>query len=317
MKSLPGALLIVLVACAIDCGGAPTSPTRSLSPTPTATPTPAPVKVTALRITGNDALVAVGQTSQLAAIATYSDGTTKDVTEEATWTSVKPAYFVVSSGLVTVLGFGLGSVSASALQKVATLTMVATPPGTFVFRGRARDPGDGGISGVRVFEANSNRTQVTDETAEFQFAAIAAARLSFSKDGYEPLEGVIGSPAPATYMNVAMQPVVHLTVGESVKETLAPHDLSYTVGADRCFPCKLIHVVSPSRGTVNLNVTWTAAPNALNLWVNGTRFAAVGSNVTTDVALPAGDSTVYVGWSLAAGQTGSSYLSFTLATSPV
>jgi len=315
MKSLPGALLIGLVVFAANCGGSPATPSRALSLSPTPTPTPAPLAVTALRIDGNATLAAIGETSQLAAIATYSDGTTHDVTERAVWASLPPGYFVVSAGLVTVVRLGFSVVSAR-LEKTAVIALLATPPGTFVFRGRARDPGDGGISGVRVFEANSNRTQVTDDTAEFQFAAIAAARFSFSKDGYEPVEGVVGSPTPATYMNVAMQPAVHLTVGESVKETLAPHDLSYTVGGDRCFPCKLIHVVSPSAGTVNLNVTWTAAANALNLWVNGTRFAATGSNVTTDVALPAGDSTVYVGWSLAAGQAGSSYLSFTLATSP-
>jgi hypothetical protein len=314
MKSLPGALLIALVVSAADCGGSPATPSRALSPTPT--PTPAPLAITSLRISGNATLAAIGETSQLAAIATYSDGTTKDVTEQAAWTSLTPGYFIVSSGLLTVVGFGFGSVSAR-LQKTTSIAVLATPPGTFVFRGRARDPGAGGLPGVRVLETASNRTQVTDENGEFQFAGLAAARLRLDKDGYEAVPEVIGSPAPVGYSDVAMQPIVRLAVGESIKETLAPHDLAYTIGSDRCFPCKLIHVVSPSGGAVNLNVTWTAAPNALNLWVNGNRFAAAGSNVAADVAAAAGDNTVYVGWSLAANQTGaSSYLSFTLTTSP-
>src|SRR4030095_3147881 len=102
---------------------------------------------------------------------------------------------------------------------------------------------------------------------------LAGARLRFEKDGFELVE-VTAEPAsaPAVYAEAAMQRFVRITAGDSVKEDLAPHDASYAVGSDRCYPCKLIRVTVPATGTLNVTATWTGSPNALNLWVATTRF---------------------------------------------
>ena len=49
------------------------------------TPTPAPTspaQLTRLTVTGNASLTAIGQTSQLTAVATFSDGAVKDVSRD-------------------------------------------------------------------------------------------------------------------------------------------------------------------------------------------------------------------------------------------
>ena len=78
-----------------------------MSPSPNPPPPPAPF-VVGLTLTGNVNLSAVGETTQLTASASYSDGTTKDVSGETVWI-VGDRRVVTSSttGLVTVVGFGL------------------------------------------------------------------------------------------------------------------------------------------------------------------------------------------------------------------
>jgi hypothetical protein len=102
------ALLAALVSLpfAIACNGAK-SPTA-------ATPGPA---VTAVQVGipgGGSPALAPGETRQLFATATQSDGTTLDVTNLATWQSSAPGTATVSpSGLVTAAGEGAVDISAT------------------------------------------------------------------------------------------------------------------------------------------------------------------------------------------------------------
>jgi hypothetical protein len=306
MKPSLRSLTTLLAFCTAGCGGSPTTPTN-LTPTPTATPTAVAPAMTALRITGNSALTVVGEKSQLTATATYADGTTKDVTAEAVWSSDRPAVFAVSLGEVTTVAFGIGTIIARLAPRSAFLQLAATPPNTSVFWGRVREPGHSGIPGVRVLETNSGQSQLTDGGGSFQFPGLTTARFRFEKEGFESAE-VAGAPGPASFTDAALQRIVRITAGESVSDDLAPHDLSYRVGGDTCFPCKLIRVIAPTGGTVHLNATWTGT-TGLNLWVNGVRFAPANSGVTADAPVNAGEILVH------AGASSSAYVKFTMTTS--
>lgn len=297
------------------CGESTTSPTaltRTSQPTSTATPV-APT-LTGLRITGRSALTAIGDKTQLTALATYSDASTKDVTAEATWTSDQPAIFTVSAGEVTAVGFGIGGILARVQTRTGYLQVGATSPGTVLFYGRVREPGLGSMAGVRVLETNSGQSRTTGASGEFQFPGLTSARFRFEREGYETVEtpAAAGVPGPAgitSFTDAALQRVVRIAAGDTISEDLAPHDLSYPVGSETCYPCKLIRVSVPVRGTLQLNATWTGATTGLTLWVNGARFAASGSSVVADAPVNAGEVLVY------AGEQASAYLKFTLTTS--
>jgi hypothetical protein len=65
-------------------------------------------------VSGNGALTGTGQTSQLTATATLSDGSTQDVTSKVTWTPANSGIATVSpAGLVTAVGFGTTTVTAT------------------------------------------------------------------------------------------------------------------------------------------------------------------------------------------------------------
>ncbi|HXG54227.1 MAG TPA: hypothetical protein VNJ03_02515, partial [Vicinamibacterales bacterium] len=100
-------LLLVLGAC--DGGRAPSPPTTPPAPT---TPTAPPPALTGLSISGNLTLMAIGETSQLTATASFSDNTTKDVTAGGNWRTGDATVVTVNpGGLLTVVGFGVSDVS--------------------------------------------------------------------------------------------------------------------------------------------------------------------------------------------------------------
>src|SRR5262245_63230241 len=125
MRRMIGLLPLLLW---IGCGGqTPTTPTTA---TPSTPPTPPPSSSPRLVITGNLSLTAVGETSQLTARATFADGTTKDITNEALWMSRQPSIATVSpTGLVTATGLGRAEVGFpypnAAVGSVITLVIVS------------------------------------------------------------------------------------------------------------------------------------------------------------------------------------------------
>ena len=321
MRATLGPLMVILAVASAFCGG---DTPRLVIPAPTATPTPTPTPppaalLNSIRLTGNNVLRAVGETSQLTLTGTFSDGTTRDVTTEAVWTSSRSAYFSVSAGRVTALAFGVGFISVNFQGRSSGIQMFGTPPNTYVFWGRTREPGNSGVSGVRVVETMSSRSEVTDANGEYQFAGLATARLRFEKDGFEVVEMAPAPPAapapPGVFVDAALQRIVRIAAGSSMNGiSLAPHDLEYTIGSDRCFPCRLVRVTTATAGRLRVDTTWTGQPNALNVWLTGTRFMPSGSTVSAEAMVGAGEVLVYIGFSLPQNQRDGNYLNFNVST---
>ena len=95
---------------------------------------------------------------------------------------------------------------------------------------------------------------------------------------------------------------------------LAPHDLEYSIGSERCYPCKLIRVTTATPGRLLVDVTWTGQPNALHVWLTGTRFMPSGSTVSAEATVSAGEVLVYVGYNLPQNQGQGSYITFNVST---
>jgi hypothetical protein len=295
-----GLLAVVMSLASVGCGDS-TPPPAAPSPPPVA----APPTVTQLSITGNLALTAVGETSQLTATARFSDGTTKDVTTEAQWGSNTPSVIsVTSGGVVTVVGFGVGGIIARYSMQTAGVEVRATPPNTFVVFGRVREPGAGGIPGVHVVERQSGRSTLTDDVGVFSLGGLRSARMTFEKDGFEPPEVDV---QPDTRLDVAMQWIVRMRAGEtSEPQWLAPRDVSYRVGGEVCQPCRRIRVMVARAGTLRLTLTWTEPRSMMTVWVNGQRFSGGSAPITGEAPVSVGEHLVYV--------SGTGGVSFRLAT---
>jgi hypothetical protein len=93
------------------------------------TVTAADLKLTAIAVTAATTSVDVGNTVQLAAQGTYSDGSKADITKTVTWTSSAPTLATVSTqGVATALAAGAVTVKATLDGKEGSVSITVTVP---------------------------------------------------------------------------------------------------------------------------------------------------------------------------------------------
>ncbi|MBE3123252.1 MAG: Ig-like domain-containing protein [Planctomycetes bacterium] len=85
--------------------------------------------MSSVSVTATSASISAGQTVQLIATATFSDGTTQAVTALATWQSSNPSIVAVSaSGVLTAIATGEADISATYRSVVGTFRVRVTSP---------------------------------------------------------------------------------------------------------------------------------------------------------------------------------------------
>lgn len=160
-------VLIATVALSWACSGKPTT-------APTATPATQSPTVTAVTVTGNAPLV--GQTTQLTATATLSNGTTQDVTAQATWQSSNASIVSVASGGLAT-GAAAGEADVRAVYSGATGSLhLKLQPRTFAVSGVIVDSDSGrAIDGeVEVVEgANAGMVTRADSGGHYALSGLA------------------------------------------------------------------------------------------------------------------------------------------------
>jgi hypothetical protein len=261
---------------AIGCAGchkpqpAPTAPAAI----PVA-PAPTPPAIVSWSLMGKTSFTSIGETTQLTAAGTLADGTTLDLTDEVRWVSLSRAVVSVSpGGLLTVMGFGRGTIGATYRTKSTTRFVTATPTGTFAIAGRVREPGHSALPRVRVLATQSGESVLTDANGEFTLGALVAnGDLRADQEGFEPLTVAFQKTDPSEdfggYYDLPMQRIVRIEAGESIKPPpIAPHDVSFKTVDGQCSPCRMIRVIVPAPGVLHLAVYWSAATAPLFLWVD-------------------------------------------------
>jgi hypothetical protein len=172
---------LVMVIASPGCSQTAGSPTL---------PTPAPVSVSSVIVSGNRRLTSLGQTTQLSAQATMSDGSKRDITTSANWQSGNTNVAAVSqTGLVTGVGFGFTGVGVRILSGYSEgVTILVLPEGTYVLSGRVWDPMTNGLADVRIEIIGgpmSGNVTTTDTHGQYQYVGVGGVvQVRASKDGY-------------------------------------------------------------------------------------------------------------------------------------
>jgi carboxypeptidase family protein/Big-like domain-containing protein len=181
---------------------APTAPTVSAGPS-----------LTALTVKGNATLTAPGQTTQLTLEATLSDGSKKDVTSTAQWSTTNSSVVVVSpTGLASASGFGRASVIGSAAGRGSpSFVMTVLPEGTYILSGRVTEAGDLPLAGVRVETIGgpmSGRVAMTSGfSGDYAFNGVSGVlQIRATKDGYQPATQNVSQDTE--HVNVELAPTV-------------------------------------------------------------------------------------------------------------
>jgi len=190
MRSVFTFIVMVVLASCSDAPKAPTTP----SPFPPSV-SAIPPSVSALSVSGIDVPLVAGQSVQLTATATLSDGTSSDVTARVSWSSENTAVATISSaGLLQVVGGG----EASLVATYQDLTARAPVLVGFDVSGQIREaePFSTPIANaqVEVIGGPSAGQKVTsDANGRFSLAGITRGgfALVFSKDGYVTVQRVV------------------------------------------------------------------------------------------------------------------------------
>lgn len=148
MRAVTGSVRVLvglaLLAVLGSCGSSPLSPSAGAT----------------LVISGPGEL-APGATAQFKAVARSSDGSIRDVTDEALWSTSNPGALSVSStGLASGLGGGEGQLAARVGSVVGFAPVLVVPPGTFWLTVEVVEAGRPGerLNQATVEVTNSDRT---------------------------------------------------------------------------------------------------------------------------------------------------------------
>jgi hypothetical protein len=184
-------LVIALPCLAIATGWLTGCKSHSATAAPTG-PTSLPTTVASLTISGSGTLTSPGQTSQLIAEATYSDGSRKDVTATAQWFSSNRNVATVSpGGLVTAVDFGKTNVTASVPNRPSVVRVVTVlPEGTYILSGRVTEAGSFPVPDARIEIVGgpmNGRAVSTNQSGMYAFNGVAGvSQVRATKNGYVP-----------------------------------------------------------------------------------------------------------------------------------
>lgn len=168
-------LCVVLgtLTATVGCGSTPTAPAEVSNA----------ATIRALAVTGLPADFSVGETAQLRAQATWSDGRTEDVTSRARWHSRTLACIVTPAAVVTALETGSCSVGATFDAASATADVTIGASRTFTISGVVREqygfrePPIPGATVTIAAGSQSGRTVTTDESGRYTLAGVPRERV--------------------------------------------------------------------------------------------------------------------------------------------
>ena len=165
---------VVSIAGFVACGDA--------TPRPPSGPSPPPLLVV-IAVSG-PAEIAPGSTAQFNATATYSDGSTTDVTSNASWTAQgTEALRSIGSGRYEGVGPGEGRVQVNFMGRLSTKPVLVLPAGTFKLSGVIQDAA-GGVSGVDVQVVSgtgagqNTKSQFNGQYAVYGVVGVVGLRVS-------------------------------------------------------------------------------------------------------------------------------------------
>jgi hypothetical protein len=178
----------------VSCGGGNTSNSKPTTPA-------SPPTATSITLSPQNSAVTVGKTLQFKATAKFSDGSTKDISSTANWSSSNQAVATVSAGLVTAMKLGVvtvgvssGSVNASTLLNVTSKNFSnASLNGAYAFTltgtdatqklrfeaGSLSAAGNGKISGVEDINSSSGVTTGVSLSGTYSITPDGRGTLTF------------------------------------------------------------------------------------------------------------------------------------------
>jgi hypothetical protein len=248
-------LVLAALAGAVACHECnPTTPSLPSSPASSS-----PI-AQSIAIGGTLSIHQPGDTGQLTATATFSDGTQKDVTSETIWTPWGTTMVRVSAGLVTAVEFGDIEIVATYGGARASMTARVAPEGAFLMTGMVTDSGSAfwvNEAKVEATLASGTYSATTRGYGYFALPAAGAVTLRASKDGY-------ADAVQQVTVSHDAQVTLDLRQREQAGTINGVHALTFTASPSCTLPAEVMHrtygaLIEPGRAAGQLEVSLNGA----------------------------------------------------------
>src|SRR5580704_11158586 len=212
---------------------------------------------------------AQGQTSQLTLEGTLSDGSKKDVTSTALWSSSnRNVVTVTAAGLAMAVDFGQAFVQGTSMaagKSSPNFAMTVLPAGTYILSGRVTEGGNLPVADVRVETIGgpmSGRAVMTNGFGSYAFNGVSGVvQVRATKDGYQPATQTVTQDTQ--HVNVGLTPILpYASLG-------GVYSLTFTASPSCNLPDDAV------KRTYTATIAQTDA--ALTIVLSGARFPTSGS----------------------------------------
>ncbi|MGK5076092.1 ice-binding family protein [Janthinobacterium sp. ZB1P44] len=261
--------------------------------------------LSSLAVTPATATVAIGAGQQFTAIATYSDGSSQDVSAKAAWTSATPASATVnaSSGVAAGVAAGNSSISAAFGGKSAAAQLTVTPATLLAIAVTPQSPivpvaATRQLAVIATYSDNST----ADVTAGSSFLAVTPAFATVANGGLVTGVAFGTSVMNASFNGKTASTTITVPAASIVSIAVTPATASIAVGATQQFIATATYSDSS-----NAIITNSAA------WTSGTVANATVLNTGVATGVATGTSSITA---TAGGQSGSALLTVTAVAIP-
>ena len=244
-------------------------------------PAPALVSIT---ITPQAVAMPLGTTQQFDAVAIYSDGSARDISSTAAWTSSSASATVSGTGLATAAALGTSAIQASSGSQSSTAAITVTAP-TLVALAISPTTGTLAIGQSQQYQVVGTYTDGSTQnlTTAATWYAVPQASVSVTAAGLVTATGPGNANITASYGGFAA--VSMLTVGPATLVSIAvsPGTVNLPVNASQQF-IAIGNYADGSSQEITSSVTWSSSNGAASS-VSPTGLAtAVGRGTATITA---------------------------------
>ncbi|CAA0091129.1 Uncharacterised protein [BD1-7 clade bacterium] len=219
------------------------------------------VALQSIRVTPRNLSLPVGETLNLFAIATYSDNTTKDITDKATWVALTPDQVHVSNssnnkGKLTAIARGAGQIRIAWKDKVRTADFTVTPA---VIEEISVEPFQQDIAAglklqMRAFARYSDGRSV-DITQSSTWQSDDKSVAKVSSKGRLSAKSQGNAAITARYRGELATSAITVTAAVPVELSITPFNKTYIVGQSQQLRA-IVRLSDNSRVDMTEDATW-------------------------------------------------------------
>ena len=287
MKSLSLVLMLILIGVLVACGGKG-QPASNATSSGSGTP-PSPT-LAAILVSPGAASIAPGGDQQFTATGIYSDGSSRDLTSAAQWSTSDSTVASIASGMASGLGNGTVTVTAIApsapFKGTATLTVTNPNPGA-TLQSITVSPANPiiPVNTTQQFTATGSYSDGSsrDLTTRVTWSSSSTATATIDVNGIGTSVAAGTTTISASVGGVQGSTTLAVTAPTISFISVSPVDLTLGIGINQQFTATATYSNGSSQDLVS-GVTWSSSSTAAATVDSNGLVSTVGAGSTTITA---------------------------------